>query len=370
MKHLKIDILIVALNRIEFDARLTNFIHTFISNNFSVSVVALDSSFENVSIDFYGIEIPNEYSTYKKTFIFNSKARSFFKKIQPRIVLCSDVYSLPAGAYFKKRFGSKIVFDSREIYSALASLYSKNFKQWLLKKFESYYARYVDDIIVTGELDKDILSKLFPSKGIFVVKNFPSKEATKAKINFNLRDSLNISDGTTLMVYQGMLLQGRGIEIGIQSLKEDERIHFIILGSGDYENQFRELVHKLQVDSRVHFLGNIPYRKLLQYTSACDVGLCLIEPISLSYKLALPNKLFEYCHSGIPVVATELPAIVEVFNEFNIGELVSSKIKPFELAEKVISLAERKSEFSRQLELASQAFCWERQEQTILEIFG
>ncbi len=369
MNLLDVDILIVALNRIEFDARLTNFIHTFSSNNFSVSVVALNHSFENSSIDFYGIEIPNEYSTYKKTYIFNSKARSFFKKIQPRIVLCSDVYSLPAGGYFKKRSGSTIVYDSREIYSALASLSTNNFKQWLLVKFENYYVRNVDKIIVTGELDKDILSKIFPSKKIFVVKNFPSEETTKARNGINLRNLLNIPDDNILMVYQGALLRGRGIELGIQSVREDDRIHFIILGGGPLENQFLEYARKLQVGSRVHFLGNIPYRKLLKYTSACDVGLCLIEPISLSYNLALPNKLFEYCHSGVPVIATELPAIAKVFREFNIGEMVSSQIKPFELAERVISLSEKKLDFSHQLRLAAEKFCWERQEQTILEIF-
>jgi len=369
MDTIRVDVLIVALNKIEFDARLTNFINTLSSNKFSIATVTLDTTYSSNTIYSIGIELNEKLKTIEKALLFNQKALKFFHKIIPRFVLCSDVYSLPAGKYFKQKHNSQIIYDSREIYSALASLRSKKFKQFILKNFESYFVKFVDKIIVTGELDKEILGELFPKKSFVVIKNYPSSAIFQFQNKINIRKELNLPQSSILMVYQGVLLEGRGIELGIQALKYNEQLHFIILGSGGMETKFKDSAKLLGVDDRTHFLGSVPYRQLYDYTSDCDVGLCIIEPLSLSYQLALPNKLFEYCHSGLPVIATELPAIEDVFKKFSIGELVSTDISPDELAEKAVLLAERKSEFIPQLKMASQTFSWEQQEQTILGIF-
>ena len=70
------------------------------------------------------------------------------------------------------------------------------------------------------------------------------------------------------------------------------------------------------------FTGAVNYNKLLEYTASADIGLSLFEDVSLSYRLALPNKLFEYAMANIPVIATDLPAIRKIHEEFNFGELI------------------------------------------------
>lgn len=50
-----------------------------------------------------------------------------------------------------------------------------------------------------------------------------------------------------------------------------------------------------------------------------DCGLCLIEDVSLSDRLCLPNKLFEYAFAGVPVLASRLPEIARVVGEYGLG---------------------------------------------------
>ena len=64
------------------------------------------------------------------------------------------------------------------------------------------------------------------------------------------------------------------------------------------------LAKDLNVSERVHFCGVVPYRELHQWTCSADIGIVFIEPISFSYKLALPNKLFEYLYCEKPVIAS------------------------------------------------------------------
>ncbi|MDZ7765466.1 MAG: glycosyltransferase [Melioribacteraceae bacterium] len=60
----------------------------------------------------------------------------------------------------------------------------------------------------------------------------------------------------------------------------------------------------------------------MNYTAAADVGVCLIENISISYYHALPNKLFEYIMAGIPVISSSLPQMKKIVEQYNVGVCV------------------------------------------------
>ena len=53
--------------------------------------------------------------------------------------------------------------------------------------------------------------------------------------------------------------------------------------------------------------------------ASADVGLCMIEAVSLSDYLCLPNKLFEYAFAGLPVIASKFPDIAKVVEGYGLG---------------------------------------------------
>lgn len=367
MAKIPVDILFIALNEIQFDARLFNLINNFLRFDKTLAALTLDrSSFNKNNLIHYKIQIDEKKRTFYKALEFYKKASKFIKKFEPRVIICSDVYSLPLGFKFKQRYNAKLIYDSREIYSSLASLKKHPLKQYILSSLEKRYIRYVDKIIVTGELDKEFLSTKFPKKQITIIHNYPRKISNPKSIDF--KHSLGIETNTILAIYQGVLLEGRGIELSLRSLLHDSKLHLVIAGGGPLENRFKSLAKEIGVENRTHFLGNIPYSELLNYTMACNVGLCLIEPISFSYELALPNKFFEYIQARIPVVATRLVAIEKVFGQYKVGELVPPDIEPKELARVIRMVAENTHRYKENLNKASEFFVWENQEPTISEL--
>lgn len=367
MGKLSVDVLALALNRIEYDARLSNFLETFKKFNIPFATISLDSSdFTKAKPTSFSVEIPETDRTATKTIRFYNYGMKFLERIIPKSIICSDIYSLPLGTKFKKQHNAKLIYDSREIYSLLASLGNKPIKQVVIKYFEKYFVRFVDTIIVTGDLDRDYLASVFPQKDFAVIYNFPPKISSAKP--FDLRKSFNLSESTYLAIYQGMLLNGRGIKLAIECLKYTEDLHLVVAGSGPMETHFKRFAQSLGVENNVHFLGRIPYIDLLSYTTSCDVGLCLVEPISFSYELALPNKLFEYIQAKIPVVATRLPAIEKIFQSHNLGILIETKTSPKELAEKIIFVANNKENYISDLNTCANLFVWENQEDTILKI--
>jgi glycosyltransferase involved in cell wall biosynthesis len=99
-------------------------------------------------------------------------------------------------------------------------------------------------------------------------------------------------------------------------------VHFIIVGEGEYRKQFEDYAATLTWSDRIHFLGAVNHSQLLNYTAASDIGIALIENISLSYFYALPNKLFEYIMAGVPVLSSNLPQMKKIIDEYKVGKYV------------------------------------------------
>jgi glycosyltransferase involved in cell wall biosynthesis len=73
--------------------------------------------------------------------------------------------------------------------------------------------------------------------------------------------------------------------------------------------------------------------------SEADVGLALIQPSCLSYKLTLPNKLFEYTAAGVPVLGSRLPMISDFISRHGVG-LTAAPGDVHDVAEKLRAMIE------------------------------
>lgn len=360
----QVDILLVALNEYQTDARSINFLNTFrVLNLHSIGIFAsLGKKTPEISpsnAEVFHLSLSKFKRLTPNWIEFCSKASLLVNKFAPRVVFAEDLYSLPIAYLFKKKFNSKIIYDSREIYSELASTRNKKIRQRILANIEKSYIPFVDTIIVTGGLDKEILLEKYPFSTIEIVYNYPSRP--KNLIPIDIRKILELPKNSIILVYQGMIFEGRGLELAIKSIKHLDNAHLVVLGRGGYRTKLENLAKTLGVINRIHFLGEVQYSQLLNYTSGADIGLTLIEPISLSYKLALPNKLFEYCQAKIPIIATKLPAIERIFEKFKIGELVEPDISAENLSKVIINTYKNRDIYASTIAKASSIFVWESQ---------
>lgn len=114
-----------------------------------------------------------------------------------------------------------------------------------------------------------------------------------------------------LIVYSGALYSFKGIEILIDAAKKLPEVQFAITGGTESQVQaYQKVAREKQVDN-VKFLGWIlPRERLISLFQAADV---LAHPHRSGKEADFTNpvKFFQYMASGTPIVATEIPPLME-----------------------------------------------------------
>lgn len=341
------DLSIFALSDISSDARSLNFARAAAEFGYKVAVIAMVENnkieqYQAEGIDIFPVNLTPNSRPFKQILSYNLKIIPLSNRLKTGIILASDLYSLPAAAIFKSRQNSKLLYDSREIYSALGPLASKKIKQKILTFIERSYISSADRIIVSGPLDADVLKEIYSiDTPMDVILNVPPY---KKPIESNIaREQLKISDENRIIIYQGKLLPGRGILQTIEAMKYIDNAVLVILGDGQLEPEIRRKIKQENLSNRVKLAGLIPYDELHSWTCSADIGIALFEPVSLSYELALPNKLFEYCMAGVPTIASDLPAMRQIVQLHEIAKLVPPSLKPEKIAEVIKNLLEHQN---------------------------
>lgn len=368
----KYDVSIIAFVNIETDARTLNISNTFAENGYKVLVVGLGKKnaiehHKNYPVDYYKISVNQFQKTWKRWLDFYRKATIIINDLPAKVTFAEDVYSLPIANEAAKFHKSKLIYDSREIYSQIGPLAGRKTKQKIITLMEKRYIKRVNTIIVTAEIDSLYLKEHLTNKiPYYTVKNLPPY---KNKIDSDIiREKFNIPADKKIVLYQGMLLNGRGIENTIGAIANLENIVFVALGEGPLREDILKIIKKKNLKTKVILPGAIPYSELHTWTSAADIGLSLIEPVSISYEHALPNKIFEYTMARIPTLCTDLPAQKEVIDKFGIGEYISRNISTDEIAYGIENLLRNKSEYISYCEKAAQELSFQTQHPILLNL--
>ena len=315
--------IIAFLGNAYHDSRVVNLIDSLSKINIDTTTISFDWKTANFKSQFgktniYKLDKSKSSLIYYFKFFF-LLVRDLLKH-KANYYFAEDIYTLPIVYFFAKRNKGKIYYNSREIYGHLAGLRNKNIVQKIIAKVESKFIRKVDLVLVTGEMDATFLRDAYSIDNFMVLRNLPKYQKEIQKID--LRKNLQISEKEKIILYQGVLLEGRGISKIINILGKVPNTHFVIVGEGEYRKQFESIAAKSNVSNKIHFLGAVNHTVLLNYTASADIGLALIENISISYYYALPNKLFEYIMAGVPILASNLPQMKKVIDDYNVGRYV------------------------------------------------
>ena len=238
-------------------------------------------------------------------------------KMKPKVVHCHDTLVLPLGAIVKLFTGARLIYDAHELESDRNGLTKTLSKLTLFT--EKMLWKYIDALIVVSPSIKDWYKSNIGKKYSEIILNSPIVESNGIigdKSYF--RDKFTIPNEAKIFLYIGILGKGRGLDLIIDAFnREDLTAHVVFLGYGEWTDKLKVLSQKY---TNVHVHEAVPHEQVVTVAKSADVGLCLIQNVSLSDYYCLPNKLFEYCFAEIPVLASDFPDISETVEKYNLGK--------------------------------------------------
>lgn len=350
------------------------------------------NSLQNINLKAFGINDTegHQYNTNKLEYIkvfsiftrkltflprpiryFLNLIEAFFRMVfpgiayKPDIIHCHDTLYLPIARAIQIITKCKIIYDAHELESDKAGQ-SKMLSKYTLF-IEKLLWKNIDVLITVSPSIIDWYNQNLGKKKSCLILNSPElpeytgSEATKSNY---LQEKFNIPQDKKIFVYLGIISEiGRGIKYYLEAFQQkDVDSHVVFVGYGEYAEEIKRISQKYK---NIHYHSAVPHNKVVEIAASANVGLCLLEPVSLSDYYCLPNKLFEYAFSDLFVLASDLPDIKKIVEEYNLGKCCP--LDSEDIYKKIKEIEELN--FDQKQKKTLYPLSWEFQEKELLNLY-
>jgi glycosyltransferase involved in cell wall biosynthesis len=302
---------------------------------------------------------------FRVTFAF--MVLSFIKLVSLSIknkVRCIVVHTLPECMIFigllHKIAGTKLVLDGRDLS---VELIQSRFPFWATSIAHSCFCwiekismSLCDTVIIASNgFKRSIVERGIDPKKVVVLLN----TADETIFKYDGEREFNSIQENAKIIYHGTVAERFGIHIAIDAmpivLKNIPKSVLYVYGYylPSYKKELEKQIQENGLSENVKLLESVSLDKISKVISIMDIG--IVPYISTHFmNLALSTKAFEYISSKLPVVASRLKSINELFSEKSITYCIPGNA--VDLAEKVVEICKNTELRKKNQERALQEF--------------
>ena len=207
------------------------------------------------------------------------------------------------------------------------------------------------------------------NKNVIAVPNY--RYAEKLEKTDDIRKKCNLNDNDTLILIVGHVVINLRVIIKTLSLLPNP-FHLALLSMikpEAYLQGCRDLAKKLSVDKRIHYLDFVPYESLTSFCSGADIGLVMFNPSIPNHAFGLPNRIFDFIFSGLPICSLDMQDISSIITKYNLGVIVEEH-NPDAWKRAILHALKMKSELRNNAIAASTKLTWENVENKLYNFLG
>jgi glycosyltransferase involved in cell wall biosynthesis len=280
-------------------------------------------------------------------------------RTSPDLVHANDYDTMWIGVAAKLLRGSRLVYDAHELWPDQDG--DQGWRPWLIA-CEWLFVHLADARVTVSPGCAEAIARRYRVAAPVVVRNVPDRVLETAEPR----------QEEALAVYVGLLAPSRGLEQAVRALPAARGLRLRLIGpdAESFSAQIAREAEHAGVAERVEILPPVPPAQVIDAIAGARLGLVLIQPTSLSHRLSLPNKLFEYVAAGVPVLASDLPVIGPLVRQEGLGEVVApDDIDGIAGAMRRLADADPSADFRPRLREFAKRSTWAHEKHLLAEVY-
>ncbi len=294
------------------------------------------------------------------------------ERLDADLIHSHDMYGLGAGAYLVRELARRAmtpawIHDAHE-YTRGATNISRNLQHQAMKQHHRFI-REPDGLITVSDMIADNLVaedslEIRPT----VVLNAPRKNTGRS--DDDIRSSIGLGDDVPLIVYSGSIAsKQRGVATLIEAMADMPDVHVAVICNRQVAfDQLRDIAAAKGVADRLHQHDYVPIDEVTNFLRTATLG-CHPMLHFGNGEVAMPNKLFEYIHSGIPLLVSDVKSMAAFVRSHEIGEVFIAEDAE-SLAEQAMRIICNRNDYATNItEELIDTHSWETQAPKILHMY-
>jgi len=365
----EVKIIFTVSNDLSYDQRMQRICTSLVNAGYEVCLVGRKKR--------SSVELQAQHFKQTRLNCIFEKGKLFYLEYNIRLLLFllfnhADIYSavdldtlLPCLLAAKIK-SKKLVFDAHEYFTEVPEVVERPLTKKIWEFLAGLCIPHANKAYTVGTKLSEIFTEKYKTN-FEIILNVPS--STHQQISTSINQHIYKSAHLQIILYQGALNEGRGLEECILAM---HRINaeLQLAGEGDLSTKLRTLVAKEGLTDKVKFLGFVKPNELKQITSQAYIGLNLLRDKGLSYYYSLANKFFDYIHAGVPCICADFPEYQNINMQYDCTLLCPADAD--RISDTINILLNDKILYQKLKDnclKAKEDLCWEKEEIKLLNMY-
>jgi glycosyltransferase involved in cell wall biosynthesis len=243
------------------------------------------------------------------------------ESVHADLYIAHYVAALPAAARAATRYGAAYAFDAEDFHLGdLPDTPEHALDKQIIRAIESRYLPGAAYLTAAAPLIADAYTAAYGvSRPAVILNVFPKLNAPTAPTACG-----SANPGPSVYWFSQTIGPGRGLETAIEAIaKAKSAPHLYLRGTpaAGYDKYLRSFAMRAGAAEQLHFLDPVQPNELERFGAQYDLGYVGELAESRNRQIALTNKVFSYLLSGVPSIATDIPAHRQIAPE--LGEAMT-----------------------------------------------
>jgi glycosyltransferase involved in cell wall biosynthesis len=352
-------------NDLVYDQRMIRICTSLSNNGYSVKLIGRKrNSSKSLDDSKYLQKRINCFFEKGKFFYIEYNFRLFWFLLFSKFdaVCCIDLDTLLPGYIASKLKGKTCIYDAHEYFTEVPEVVNRPLVKGIWAAVGKFIIPRLKYCYTVCESLSEVFWKKYKTK-FEVIRNVPYQ--------LHENSTIKASRDEKIILYQGALNAGRGLEQTIEAMKLIKQSKLWLVGEGDLSLKLRQLVKAENLEEKVIFKGYLKPSELMEITAKATIGINLLENTSLNYYYSLANKAFDYIQAKIPAIHMNFPEYKNLNEAFEVALLIDD-IDPKTITATVNKILDDKDLYDdlvQNCNKAKKVFIWEVEEEKLLYFY-